>query len=249
MNFRGANPLNFSFNFVTEPGILNTDQFKSEWQDLSSNTVINYENDSENLLFSECCTYFYKFYHEFKYYIYNSSINSVKDSRFKSEWNKTIKILTSIYQKKIRIFASLYLKYSQFFQKIAKFEIETKFYYHEFMIDMYRILKSRLGELSLNDINDSIYHCDYMLRLIISSNKPRSLRLYFLYMVGYQYLSLYQLCNTSYRQVIQARLNHIIEIISSDFCHSSSLSFIILKNGYNVIINSDKNNEKLNLFE
>jgi hypothetical protein len=241
INIYEINLGDFSTNYLTDFGKYTADPVESKWQLLNQGTIIHYENEIENFLYTECCTQLINYSIELRLHIFNSEFTIVKESRFKSEWNKSRKIVTSIYQKYIRIFQSLSSNYSNSLQIIKIFEFSVEIEYHSSMIEFYRTLRRRLSRLSSSDVSEALYHCDHMLNSLLANNKPYfSIQMLILF-IGYQYLDLYKACAASDKPLIRNNLTFIIEVISANYLPSASLSFLILKNGYKSIISNDTN--------
>ncbi|KXN71675.1 hypothetical protein CONCODRAFT_5660, partial [Conidiobolus coronatus NRRL 28638] len=242
MNVSVASYQNLYPSFLTEFGIFDTNPFEPKWQTLNNSTYINYEDKNENYLYSTCTAHFINYLDEFQYNIYKHSMDNVKDSRFKSEWNRSRKAMVNLCDKYVKLFQSLYLDYPLYIQRIAKFEVQIKIRHHNFMMGLYNILKTRLGELSSSDIADALFHCNSVLKPVLLGKQFNFISQYLIFNVGYQYLNLYKLCSASDKQTIKAQLHNIIQIISTNYLPSTSLSFLILKNGYKSIINDNINN-------
>jgi hypothetical protein len=243
MNVSVASYQNLYPSFLTEFGIFDTKPFEPKWQTLNSSTCINSEDEYDNYLYSVCTGYFINYLDEFQYNIYKHSMENVKDSRFKSEWNRSRKAMISLCEKYVKLFKSLYLHYPLYKQRIAKFEVQIKIRHHNFMMGLYNNLKTRLGELNSRDIEDALFHCDNVLKPVLLGKQFNFISQYLILNVGYQYLNLYKLCSAPDKQTIKAHLHDIIQAISTNHLPSTSLSFLILKNGYRSIINDNINSE------
>ncbi|KXN65144.1 hypothetical protein CONCODRAFT_13375 [Conidiobolus coronatus NRRL 28638] len=173
--------------------------------------------------------------------MYNAAFAKVKDSRFKSKWNRLHKVITNIYRKYIRISQSLSSNYPNNLKIIKQFEYKVKLEFHIFMIRFYRKLKEQLGELSSSDMSEALYHCDCLLKLLLTNNIPHFAIQAVIYIIGYQYLYLYKQSTASDKLLIQNQLSLIIRAISSNYLPSTSLSFLILLNGYKSIVNDNAN--------
>jgi hypothetical protein len=241
INIVGSSTYNLSVSFLTELGVLNINPIEPKWQTLNRSSVVYYEDQNERPLNGACSAHFINFVEEFKYSLYNSLHNNTRDSRFKSEWNKTRKDATSIYQKYIRVYQSLNSTYPNYIQTVSKYELQLCIYYHDCMIDLYSKLIDKTETLNSSDIDQAIYHLDWMLNYILSSNQiPAPMQSYII-LLGYQYICLYKISDPSTRQDIRAKLGQIIQTLSIHYTPSYALSFIILKNGYKSIINNNIN--------
>ncbi|KXN68271.1 hypothetical protein CONCODRAFT_9500, partial [Conidiobolus coronatus NRRL 28638] len=239
INVAGCNFNNLSASFLTEFGSLNTKPTEPKWQTLNKSSVIYYEDDNKRLLHGVCCAQYINFIEEFKYSLHCSLYNTVKDSRYKSEWNKTRKDVTRVYKKYIRVFQSLKSTYPNHIQLTSKYETQVCNYYHDCMIDMYSKLVNKIEDLNSSDIDQAVYHLGWMLKYILSNNQPLASTQAHIYFLGYQYICFYKLCSISTKQIIQANLDQIIQVLSVYYTPSNALSFIILKNGYKSIINDN----------
>jgi hypothetical protein len=241
INIYEINLGDFSTNYLTEFGTYKADPVEPKWQFLNQGTIIHYENEIENFLYTECCTLLINYSIKLRHHIFNAEFTKVKESRFKSEWNKSCKIITNIYQKYIRIFQSLSSNYPNSLEIIKHFEFLVKVEYYGFMIEFYGTLKKRMGKLSSSDMGDALCLCDRILKLVLTNNMPHFIIQIYIYIAGFQYLDLYKLCTASEKLLIQNKLAFIIETISANYLPSASLSFLILKNGYKSIISNDTN--------
>ncbi|KXN66979.1 hypothetical protein CONCODRAFT_11065, partial [Conidiobolus coronatus NRRL 28638] len=165
----------------------------------------------------------------------------VRDSRYKSEWNKTRKDVTRVYQKYIRIIQSLSSTYPNYIQITSKYEFQICAYYHDAMVDMYSKLVNKIEGLNSSDVDEAINHFDWMFNYISSNNEPRAFTQTFMILLGYQYLSYYKLCNPPTKQIIQGKLTQMIQTLTIYYTPSNALSFIILKNGYRSIVGDNIN--------
>ncbi|KXN65679.1 hypothetical protein CONCODRAFT_12656 [Conidiobolus coronatus NRRL 28638] len=107
------------------------------------------------------------------------------------------------------------------------------------MVDMYNKLVNKIEDLNPSDINEAVYHLDWMFNCTLSSNQSHTLTQTFMILLGYQYLGLYKLCSPSTKQIIQGKLAQIIQALSSYYIPSNALNVIILKNGYRSIVSDD----------
>jgi hypothetical protein len=236
INIIGSSSHNLSTSFLTEFGSLNTKPIEPEWNIPNKDLLVYYEDEGERLFYATCCGHYINFFDELKYSVCNSLYCSARDSRYKSEWNKTRKDVTIVYQKYIRVFQSLSTMYPNYTQITSKYEFLICAFYHDTMVDMYNKLISKVEDLNPSDIDQAICHLDWMYNYISSGNQTRILTQTLIILLGYQYLSLYDLCSPSTRQAIQAKLAHIIQNLSIYYIPSNALSFIILKNGCKLII-------------
>ncbi|KXN68274.1 hypothetical protein CONCODRAFT_9503 [Conidiobolus coronatus NRRL 28638] len=239
INIVGSSSHNLSASFLTEFGSLNTKPTELEWQTLSKSSVIYYEDENERVFRGMSYTHYINFIEKLKYSIHCSLYSTVKDSRYKFEWNKTRKDVTRVYQKYIRIFQSLSSTHPNYSQIASKYEVQVCLYYHDTMVDMYSKLVSKFEDLNSSDIDDALCHLNWMLKYILSNNQSAATMQIHLIILGYQYICFYKLCNTSTKQTIQSKLAQIIQALSIYYTPSNALSFIILKNGYKSIINDN----------
>lgn len=230
---------NLSKNYLTDFGLYRVDPEESKWQLLNQRTIIHYGKEAENILYAECCTHIINYSIELKYHMFSAPFIEAKKPRFKSEWNKLRKTITNIYQKYIRVYYSLSLNCLDNLKIVKGFELLVKVEYHFFMIEFYGTLKNQLGELGSGDLKEVLYHCDYLLKLVLDSIIPSFIAQILIYMVGYRYLDVYNLCTAADRLLIQKNLTFIIRVISYTYLPSTSLNFLILKNGYKSIINNN----------
>jgi hypothetical protein len=240
INIVGSSSHNLSTSFFTEFGSLNLKSIEPEWQTLKE-PMICYEDQEERLLHGVCCAHYINFFEELKYRVYSSLYNTSRDSRYKYEWNKTRKDVTRVYQKYVRIFQSLSSIHPNYIQITSKYEFQVCLYYHDVKIDMYSKLINKVEDLNSNDIDEAIYHLDWMVKFILSNNQPRISIQTSIILLGYQYLSFYKLCSPSTRQTIKTKLAQMIQALSIYYTPSNALSFIILKNGFKSIINGNIN--------
>ncbi|KXN65680.1 hypothetical protein CONCODRAFT_12657, partial [Conidiobolus coronatus NRRL 28638] len=168
INIVGSRSDNLTANFLTEFGSLNIKPVEPEWQTLNKNSVIYYEDEIERMLYAVCCSHYINFFDELKYSVYSSLYNDVRDSRYKSEWNKTRKDVTRIYQKYTRIFQSLSTMHPDYIQITSKYEFLICAFYHDTMEDMYFNLINKIEDLNSSDIDEAIDHLDWMFKFIIS---------------------------------------------------------------------------------
>ncbi|KXN66977.1 hypothetical protein CONCODRAFT_11063, partial [Conidiobolus coronatus NRRL 28638] len=236
INIVGSSSHNLTANFLTEFGPLNIKSIEPKWQTSNKSSVIYYEDENERLLYAVCSAHFINFFDELKYSVNNSLYSSARESRYKSEWNKTRKDITRVYQKYTRIFQSLNSVYPDYTQITSKYEFQICIFYHDTMVDMNSKLINKIEDLNSSDIDKAVYHLDWMFNYIYSNNQARTFTQTLITLLGYQYLSYYKLCSPSTRQNIQAKLVQMIQTLAIYYIPSNALSFIILKNGYRSIV-------------
>jgi hypothetical protein len=235
INIIGSSSNNLSVSFFTEFGSFNIKPIEPEWQTLKSSTI-HYKYENERMLYSVCCAHHINLYEELKYSVYSSLYNTTKDSRYKYEWNKTRKAVTSVYQKYIKIFQALSSNNPKYADITSKYIFQANMYYHDIMIDMYSKLIDKIEDLNTNDIDNAVYHLDWMLQNFLLLNQPHISMQTAIIFLGYQYLRFYKLCSPETREMIQIKLTQIIQALSAYYTPSNALSFIILKIGYKSIV-------------
>jgi hypothetical protein len=232
---------NLSPSYLTEFGELNPSLILSEWQNPQQCSFIDIKDGLEDFIYSECCTQFIKFNNLYNYNIWNSKINTSRDSIFKSEWNRSYKTISKAYLDYIKVFQSLSSKYPRFKEKIIMYEVHLTMYYHQFMIELYSILKTKLIELNQNEITKILYHCDSLLNFTLSKNGKlefNPMTQFFIYFTGFSYLNLYPIANLNDKELIKSKLCTIIDSIGSRD-QLSNLNYLLLKSGYKSIVNDN----------
>ncbi|KXN64720.1 hypothetical protein CONCODRAFT_80920 [Conidiobolus coronatus NRRL 28638] len=104
--------------------------------------------------------------------------------------------------------------------------------YHEAIIEMYELLKHRNKILQPSEVSVALDHCHELHHALSSAEEYSPYFQYFAHIIGLHYLNIYPKCSSSEKQRTKQKLLDLILFMRDKFYPYFSLSYLILKTGY-----------------
>ncbi|KXN70170.1 hypothetical protein CONCODRAFT_78990 [Conidiobolus coronatus NRRL 28638] len=227
---------NFSPNYLTEFGKDELNLYDPKWQLPGPNSPIYFENQLENHLYSICISKFSKFANSLVRGGYIPSFYNLEANTFKKIWNSKISKLKVIFDSILQEFEELKENFSEFREKVEPYQTLAEMQYHDAVIDMHEMLKHKNKSLKSSEVSSILAHC-HDLYLVVATKADYSPHYaFYAHVIGLNYLNMYHRCSESEKVITRQRLKDLILFIKDKFFSYFSLNYLILKTGYDSIV-------------
>jgi hypothetical protein len=225
----------FTPTFMEELGEPDSIIFDPYWQTPDENSVFNFPDKEGNDMYSVCSTELTILNDQTTRIFWTFCNNNFEEWSIESEWNSSIRDATYRFIKCIEAYQTLKTKNHFFELNISHYEHGLKLSYHEFMLEMYQVLKDKRQGLELKHRLKILNHCHLLFKIVVEYPRFNPLAQFYTFLIGFHYLSIFPKCQPSHQKEIIKRLEELINHASSLFLLPSSLNYLILKTGYDLI--------------
>jgi hypothetical protein len=232
VNLRISGSQNLSPNYLTEYGKETLRIYDAFWQLPSPNSPIYFDDQTENQLYSICLTKFLKFNVIAARSIYIPSYDSLELNSFAIIWRAKIEKLKTVFGKTLQELEELKVNHFEFEAKINQFQTQVKITYYGSVIDLYGLLKNKNKNLKPEDITATLEYCHSLYQTISAAEKYNPYFQFFAHLICLHYLNAYPKCSDIEKIATKQRLKELIQFIKEKFYISYSLSYLLLKTGY-----------------
>jgi hypothetical protein len=232
VNLKLSGSQNLSPNYLTEFGKETLKIYDTLWQLPSPSSPIYFDNQTENQLYSICLTKFSKFSEIATRAIYIPSYYSLEANAFSKIWKTKIDKLKVAFDRTLQEFEELKASHSEFEAKVNQFQTQVKISYHDSVIDLYELLKHKNKNLKSDEITATLEHCHNLYQAIKKVEKYNPYHQFFAHIICLHYLNAYPKCSDIEKIATKQRLKELIQFINEKFYLSFSLSYLLLKTGY-----------------
>ncbi|KXN66594.1 hypothetical protein CONCODRAFT_11518 [Conidiobolus coronatus NRRL 28638] len=221
------------FNHLTEIIDCNIEPLEPEYQIPNSNCIFHFDTQDENIVYGIIADTFYKSYYsqtQSLWLISKCSEHSILDQFDRIVYEVNIK-----YAKCLQTFNTLSRNFPKLKSKILSQKFKLILFHHMNNLEMFRILKSKIKELSPSQISCMIGECCSLFDSVVESQEFDQVSHIHPYSAAINFIRLYPISSSIQQAFIKQKLKEILDFLSNRVC-TDKLSFLVIKNGYELII-------------
>jgi hypothetical protein len=223
---------NLTLNQLTEPGDINIEILKPEYQIPNSKCAFYFDTEGENIVYGVCTYTNFKLYYTQLMYLCNLAKSS--DISIQSKFDGYTNICIQKYHESISTFNFLSKEFPHLEPDIQSYRFKLTIYYHTINLEMYRILRRKVKQLTASQISKMLDECIMLFDSIIGSQGITQISHIYPYSAGLNFISLYPTANSNEKSLIKQKLFELIDYFSKGLI-IDKLSYLIIKKEYDYI--------------
>jgi hypothetical protein len=221
------------FNHLTEVIDCNIEPLESEYQIPNSNCTFHFDSEDENVVYGVIADTFYKSYYSQTKSLW--SISKCNEHSIIDQFDRIINEINMKYAKCLQTFDVLLQDFPKLKSKILSQKSKLILFHHMNNLEIYRILKSKIMVLNSKQISCMINECSLLFDSVVESQGFEQVSYMHPYSAGINFIRLYHISNSYQKSIIKQKLKEILDFLSNRVC-TDKLSFLVIKNGYELII-------------
>jgi hypothetical protein len=220
---------NLTLNQLTEPGDINIEILKPEYQIPNSKCTFYFDTEGENIVYGVCTYTNFKLYYTQLMYLFKLAKSS--DVSIQSKFDGYTNICIQKYYESVSTFDFLLKEFPHLEPDIQSYRFKLTIYYHTINLEMYRILRHKVKQLTSSQITKMLDECIMLFDSIIGSQGITQISHIYPYSAGLHLVSLYPIAKSSEKSLIKQKLFELIDYLSKGPI-ADKLSYLIIKKEY-----------------